>query len=418
MVDQIKQLELKSILNKWLSTFKEPIIFRNMLLQSNGSFEWQLLQWSLSELVEKFGDKLLEFRVGDHNKRTCSLQHRNWKVSPPENLINFTLKDFVEKTTELEYNKWLYYDYKNMHEFFCDKPEIINSFNWLKFGIDEKMGRNGSNSTLWIGSKGSHTDCHQDSYGYNLVAQVHGRKLWLLYPPDTDMKAVRLPYEESTIYSRYNVYCLSEEEEDYLSILEDKPKLITLEPGDVLFVPNGWWHYVESLDFVCISVNIWGKLKQDHQARVKEALVQLLVAKLGDYEQFEVKNTTHYTIQVENAIEKYEQVSNKQKNKNQESTFQKPIAKKIKSEVWTAKSLAEKYPKYVQLVPDAEDIKFKAFLEERRNRDRFKCVPDVETGAANCIPNPQYDSFFESIVNALCHPEVISKAAEILIDRH
>lgn len=30
-------------------------------------------------------------------------------------------------------------------------------------------------STVWIGSTGAHTPCHQDLYGINLVAQVYGK---------------------------------------------------------------------------------------------------------------------------------------------------------------------------------------------------------------------------------------------------
>ena len=32
-----------------------------------------------------------------------------------------------------------------------------------------------------------------------------------------------------------------------------------LEPGDVLFVPRQWWHFVKSLD-TTISVNTWIEL--------------------------------------------------------------------------------------------------------------------------------------------------------------
>lgn len=92
--------------------------------------------------------------------------------------------------------------------------------------------------------------------------------------------------------------------------------------------------------------------------------------------------------------------------------------KKFKPEIWTARRLAEQYPTYIEFLPDVEDHKFEEFLRERRNRDKDKYPPDTETASADCIPNPQYDSFVESIINALCHPEVIDKAAEILLERH
>jgi len=32
--------------------------------------------------------------------------------------------------------------------------------------------------------------------------------------------------------------------------------VVTLKPGDVLFVPHHWWHYVENIG-VAVSVNSW-----------------------------------------------------------------------------------------------------------------------------------------------------------------
>lgn len=58
---------------------------------------------------------------------------------------------------------------------------------------------------------------------------------------------------------------------------------VILEPGDVLFVPKKWWHYVETLD-TSISVNTWIELESDHLERVREALIRTLVCALKKQE--------------------------------------------------------------------------------------------------------------------------------------
>ena len=49
---------------------------------------------------------------------------------------------------------------------------LRQSVDWSMFGFD---GRDGGDSTMWIGSAGAHTPCHYDTYGCNLVAQIYGR---------------------------------------------------------------------------------------------------------------------------------------------------------------------------------------------------------------------------------------------------
>ena len=107
------------------------------------------------------------------------------------------------------------------------------------------------------------------------------RKEWILFPPEVakSLRPVRVPYEESTVYSSINFFAPSIEEEKLLKKIPGA-KLVVLEPGEVLLVPKGWWHYVESLD-LSVSVNVWLPLKTDSKARLKEALVKLVVNGIG-----------------------------------------------------------------------------------------------------------------------------------------
>lgn len=94
------------------------------------------------------------------------------------------------------------------------------------------------------------------------------------------LKPTRVPYEESTIYSEFNFFCPPNKDTEGIINIKTMPKLVTLEPGQVLFVPHGWWHYVESLDLTC-SINVWLRLDSDYKDRVKEAVVQFLINQLG-----------------------------------------------------------------------------------------------------------------------------------------
>lgn len=95
------------------------------------------------------------------------------------------------------------------------------------------------------------------------------------------MQPTRVPYEESTVYSKYNFFTPSEIEIEAVKKMSGKVKIITLEPKDVLFIPKGWWHYVESLE-TSLSVNIWLPIKEDCESRLTESLVNLIVNTLGN----------------------------------------------------------------------------------------------------------------------------------------
>ena len=94
---------------------------------------------------------------------------------------------------------------------------------------------------LWFGPAGTVTPLHHDLLNI-LLAQVCGRKRIVMIPPEQ----THLVYNETGVYSE-----VDPGRPDYARFprfREVKPYCVVLRPGEVLFIPVGWWHHVEALD--------------------------------------------------------------------------------------------------------------------------------------------------------------------------
>ncbi|CAH2094512.1 unnamed protein product [Euphydryas editha] len=240
-----------------------PIVFRKFVS------DWPMCGWSQEKWTSVFGNKEIPFRC--LTKKFIS-DEPCWERRC--NLRSMTLKTFFDNLTTS--NEWMYFDYKHLHQWFSGDSELCKEITWKKFGYPDKGA---ADTTLWIGNKGAHTPAHQDTYGYNIVAQVHGKKRWILFPPETGgLKPTRVPYEESSVYSELNFYCPNNL--DVFKGLSGGGRMVELSAGDALLVPRGWWHYVQNIDDLNITLNIWLPHEKDNSTRVSEALIKILVAQI------------------------------------------------------------------------------------------------------------------------------------------
>jgi HSPB1-associated protein 1 len=262
-----------SEVRRLISHIQKPIVFRGLI------DTWPMLKFSMSDWKNLFSDKLLECRVGKRNSKSDKPQ---WERQSDN--IKCTYEELIKwsencgggnnvELSGLETSKrFLYYGYKYMKDIF--DLEVLQMIDWKAFGYPE---RNGADSTFWLGTAGAHTPCHYDTYGFNLVAQLAGRKRWILYPPEDTcfLQPTRIPYEESSVYSRINF----EKWAEAVPVIEGThPHVVELVPGDVLFVPRHWWHHVRNEE-LSVSINTWIELaNEDHKARLQESLVKFIVA--------------------------------------------------------------------------------------------------------------------------------------------
>jgi hypothetical protein len=114
---------------------------------------------------------------------------------------------------------------------------------------------------VWVGKGGTVTPMHRD-VPHNLHVHLSGRKRWLLFAPEQSRRV----YPRGLLSGMPNFSDVNPERPDYERhpLFRNATALgTTVQPGETLFIPHGWWHHTRSLDDA-VSMNFWwgGKLVQ------------------------------------------------------------------------------------------------------------------------------------------------------------
>ncbi|MGI8952703.1 MAG: cupin-like domain-containing protein [Chitinophagaceae bacterium] len=151
---------------------------------------------------------------------------------------------------------------------FNHAPQLINDFLWpeeLMKGFVKRV------PMLFVGGQGSITHMHFDiDLSHIFHTQFMGRKRVLLFPHSQQHKLYRKPFEVLSLADFSNYYDSEKSKID----LKKFPAIeyaqgfdVTLEHGDTLFMPGGYWHHMEYLDsgfamsLRALNSSVTGKLK-------------------------------------------------------------------------------------------------------------------------------------------------------------
>lgn len=127
-------------------------------------------------------------------------------------------------------------------------------------------------ANLWMGLPPTNTPLHRDP-NPNLFIQLSGQKVVRLYPPEVGASILSSVQQKLGTYRSSNmrgqemmqgkertlldeaVWNFSQDQKYYS---EADSQVATLNPGEALFIPLGWWHSIKGLgDTINASVNFW-----------------------------------------------------------------------------------------------------------------------------------------------------------------
>jgi Rps23 Pro-64 3,4-dihydroxylase Tpa1-like proline 4-hydroxylase len=215
--------------------FFERYYFMNrpVLLKGVMSNSPAVRTWTPNFFAEHYGS----VQVGLTADRNLDPEYE-WKFK--EIVRDVTLREFVDRLRREPESNDYYLVARNM---FFDQPALEHLRRDLEPPADiiNRDDYGPATMKLWFGPKGTLTPLHHDLHSI-LFAQVFGTKHVKLIPP----------FDTAFVYPRKRFYSgVDPENVDvarFPKFLKATVLDVIVEPGDVLLLPVGWWHWVRALD--------------------------------------------------------------------------------------------------------------------------------------------------------------------------
>lgn len=221
--------------------FYEQYFYRNWpVVLQNLMNNWPALEkWTLEFFAERYGNEIIEItseREGDPLFEANLDQHRS----------RIRMRDYIRRIKQCVHaTNDFYLVAKNGLMANDGFHGLLDDICCPAGFLDPTVASN--HIGMWFGPAGTVTPLHHDGSNI-LLGQIRGRKLVKLISP------FFLDY-------LYNTHaCFSEVDLDNIDFerfpLMKKVEIltITLEPGELLFIPIGWWHWVKAFE-VSISLS-------------------------------------------------------------------------------------------------------------------------------------------------------------------
>lgn len=218
-IDRVKTITKEDFINKYFKTQK-PVVIENFVE------DWPAYtKWNLEYIKQVAGDKtvpLYDDRPVDY-KEGFNEPHAKMKMTEYVDLL---------KSKPTKYRVFLWNILKEV-------PELQKDFNYPDFGlrIFKKL------PMLFFGGKDSHTFMHYDIDLANIFHfHFEGKKQCILFDQNQNKHIYKIPF---SLITREDINFSNPDLNKWPALKNAKGFITNLEHGNVLYMPEGYWHYMK-----------------------------------------------------------------------------------------------------------------------------------------------------------------------------
>ncbi|HEX8269892.1 MAG TPA: cupin-like domain-containing protein [Flavobacterium sp.] len=220
-IERVKTITKEDFYNKYVKAQK-PVVIEKL------TEDWPAYtKWNLDYISKIAGDKtvpLYDDRPVSH-KDKFNEAHAKMKMSDYIDLL---------KSKPTNYRIFLYNLMKEV-------PQLANDFRWPDIGL--KLIK--QLPMLFFGGENSKVFIHFDiDYSNILHFHFHGEKRCVLFAPDQTPYLYKVPH---ALISREDIDYDNPDFEKFPALKQAKGYVTHLNHGEMLYMPEGYWHYMKYL---------------------------------------------------------------------------------------------------------------------------------------------------------------------------